>query len=153
MPREGEEGGEGGEGEEGGGGFWQSIFNYFGSCGEGDGSSFRAIIPPTSDLKHPDGDLEKQGPTEKKENNYRKPSKPFYYVLPPAPNINYYYSQPDISGQQNILPKYIASIPFKIPKAISNSHQVIARSEKVSNTKIPLNMITSNGHVNEKNVN
>lgn len=102
MPREGEDGG----------GFWQSIVNYFGSCGEGggsrrtvDGSLTRSIIPPTidtripeptMDTKIPEREAEKVSETDKNDKIDAIPSKPYYFVLPPTltPPLQQYYNLP-----------------------------------------------------------
>lgn len=143
MPREGEGGGDGG------GGFWQSVINYFGSCdGGGGGGGFRRIIPPTIDTKIPDGETDKQGITQKEDGIDRKPSKPFYYVLPPTPGFNYYFPQPNLFNQPNLYPKYISTNAFRTPNAKSFNVQNTDES-----TEIPSHVEISNGHANEKNVN
>lgn len=137
VPREGEGGGDGG------GGFWQGVINYFGSCGgEGSGSYIR-IIPPTIETKVPDGDTEK---TMQKEGGSidRKPSKPFYYVLPPSPGFNHYFPQPDLFNQP------IVTTSFRISNAKSINDRKISNE---MNTENPSNIEISNGHANEKNVN
>lgn len=138
------------EGEEGGGGFWQTIVNYFGGCGEGGegGAYFRRIIPPTIDTKIPEGDTEKQGPPTKEDGIDRKPSKPFYYVLPPSPGFNYYFPQPNLFNPPNVAPKYITTNSFRVATAKSLGDEVVSKTNEI-NTKIPM----SNGHANEKNVN
>lgn len=105
IPREGE-GGEGGEG----GGFWQSIVNYFGCGGE---EGLRRIIPPTIDTmtRYPDREAEKVGETDKKDKVEQIdpfPSKPYYFVLPPALGPHYYYNNQNPQSnflQANFLPK------------------------------------------------
>lgn len=77
IPRD-EEGGDGG-------GFWQSIVNYFG-CNEGGSKLNRALIPPTIDTKIPERDAEKQGTKDKENPTEPQISKPFYFVIPPNPN-------------------------------------------------------------------
>lgn len=107
LPREGE----GGEG----GGFWQSVINYFG-C-EGGESLLRTAIPPTIDTKLPDKEVEKLGTTSIINNEDKfdeKPLKPFYYVLPPSPGLHYYYPQTSFVGQSNIFPKFNGYNPFSI---------------------------------------
>lgn len=158
VPREGE----GGEGEAGGG-FWQSIINYFGTCGGGDEYFRRRTIPPpidptkipgadTIDIKVPGGDTEKQGSKEKDDGIDRKPSKPFYYVLPPAPGFNYYFPQPNLFRQPITTPlKYLSSDSFRIKnaKSINSEQQVISKNDETHTEKV----VISNGHANEKNVN
>lgn len=137
VPREGEGGGEGG--------FWQGVINYFGSCGgESSGRYFR-IIPPTIETKIPDGDPEKQGTIQKEDESIdRKPSKPFYYILPPSPGFNHYFPQPYLFNQP------IVTTSFRISNAKSINDRKISNE---INTENPSNIEISNGHANEKNVN
>ncbi|XP_055306042.1 uncharacterized protein LOC129570455 [Sitodiplosis mosellana] len=147
VPRDGEAG-------EFGNDFWQSLTNYFSSCGDGGGGGayFRRIIPPTIETKIPEGDTEKQGEAEKEIGIDRKPSKPFYYVLPPSPGFNYYFPQPNLFNQPIIESKYIASSSFRMPNAKSINVQVVSKNGE-KNTNNPSNIEISNGHANEKNVN
>lgn len=98
IPKEGEESG-GGDG----GGFWQSFISSFGSCDETRVSNFDnkefqrkqipKIVPPPIDSKIPESEIEKQNSTDKEQTNEIKPSKPFYYVLPPNSDYLYFYPQ------------------------------------------------------------
>lgn len=164
---------------EDGGGFWQQVINYFGSCGEGGGgasANFRAIIPPTVDTKIPEAGAEaaaqpeKQGEPPKEILIDRKPSKPFYYVLPPSPEFNYYFPQPDLFKPQAIPPNsiqtYILSSSFRksplnyitpeidIRQSKAKSINVqIDRQDDEKNADNSSDLKFSNGHANEKNVN
>lgn len=121
VPRQG--GGGGGES----GGWWQSLQKYF--CGGGGGLEtdapvlIRVFIPPNVDIKLPEKETEKYGPTgEKIDVNEidKKPSKPFYFVLPPnqvlpsnqvPPYNNYYYPNTQII-QPSVFPNLIRSNSF-----------------------------------------
>lgn len=149
------------DGEEGGG-FWQQVINYFGSCGEGGGggasANFRKIIPPTVDTKVPEAEaeIEKQGEPPKESVIDRKPSKPFYYVLPPSPGFTYYFPQPDLFKPQiippNAIQSYISSTSFRKSNAKSINVQVVSQNDE-KNTDNRSDVKFSNGHANEKNVN
>ncbi|XP_031621519.1 uncharacterized protein LOC116339647 [Contarinia nasturtii] len=140
VPREGEEGGEGDSFS------WANVFNCFSGGG---GGSLRAVIPPGIDTKHPDGEQDQKESTDKNQID-RKPSKPYQYILPPAPDFNYYFPQPDLFARPPIFPKYIASNSITFPRVRLVNQQKDPRSIE-SSTEIP--SITSNGHANEKNVN
>lgn len=104
IPREGEGGGESG------GSFWQGIVNYFGgSC---DGGGTRSAIPPSVDMTFPEKETNKQGATDKDEKLDKKPAKPFYFVLPPNPDFQYYYPQPQLFRDPTIFPKTIENRQF-----------------------------------------
>lgn len=141
VPREGEGGGEGG------GGFWQGVFNYFGSCGGEGSGTYSRIIPPTTQTTVTDGNAEKQGTMQKEDGLIdRKPSKPFYYVLPPSPGFNHYFPQPDLFNQPFV------TTSFRISNAKSINDRMISKNDEI-NTKNPSDIEISNGHANEKNVN
>lgn len=141
---------EGGEAE---GSF--SSANTFKCFPRGGSDSFRAIIPPNIDTKLPIREQDQKEPVDKDQvdrqpSNPSAPAKPFYYVLPPSPDFNYYFPQPDLFAQPNFLPKYVVNSAVKFPKAISLNRKVDPRSDE-SDMETP--SITTNGHVNEKNVN
>lgn len=123
IPRDGESGE--------GGGFWQSIVNYFGSCGgEGDSLS-RRIIPPTIDTRYPDREAEKVGETDKKdkiEQIDQIPSKPYYFVLPPTLGPHSYYPQSNFL-QPNFLAKH-QNNPFST--FLNTKSQVIPQNDNIN---------------------
>lgn len=85
------------------GDFWKCIRNYF-AGGQGGGSRIRNAIPPSAmETKLPDKEIEKLSTPNKEENFQEKPSKPFYYVLPPNSGLQY------IPG---IFPKFNVNNPF-----------------------------------------
>lgn len=140
---------------------WQSYWDQFSSwtgCGAGSGRDglFRAIIPPSVETKLPDNEPDKQGTIDKAEQIDQKPSKPFYYVLPPAlPPFNYYYLQPNLFDQQKIFPKYITSNPsanFETNTAnLMNPRNV--ESIKSNSESQNDNPIVSNGYDQYRNTN
>lgn len=114
IPREGAEGGGGG----GQGGFWDTLIGYFNSCDEGgeggDDGGFGGfgsgkyqrkripiIIPPPIESKLPDKEAEKIDAPEKEKVDENKPSKPFYYVLPPNSNRPISYRLENFIRQPN----------------------------------------------------
>lgn len=135
MPREGEEGG----------GFWQSIVSYFGSCGEGGDSLVRSVIPPTVDITRiPEREADKVGEKDKVDKIEQTQSKPFYFVLPPTLAPNYNYPQSSFL-QPNFLPKYYNSPFLTFPNTKS---QIIPRNN-VANSDISSDVKPSGIEVKE----
>lgn len=148
YPKEGEGGGQGGG--EGGGGFWQTVINYFGSCGgagdeggEGGGELVRkviirkAIIPPPVEIKVPERESEKLGATEteKVEVDELKPSKPFYFVLPPSPNQLYNYPQTNFIGRPNTFNPFYFKQPLPHDYKLKSDTSVESRGEAVEDPR------------------
>lgn len=148
VPRQGS-----GDGESGG--WWQSLQKYF--CGGGVETDapilIRVFIPPNVDIKLPEKETEKYGPTGEKidvDEIDKKPSKPFYFVLPPnqvpvlPPYNNYYYPNAQII-QPSVFSNSIRSNSFP---PIFNTNSI---AQRINSLKTKIDGSDANYKMNESN--